>query len=416
MLRRTRHARGVALVACVATVGWATVGCSVNHVADPTPSSTPSPSDPVSWKDGVPVVPGYDVGEIPPVPMFSFPANLNALIALGTSKIDLSSVTMAYPGVTVTAADCAQHDTQSAAGESGTITWLQGADGNLVYTSGDVSVSIGADHRSGSYVDSTRMYSNKGDGTGYYKDKSVEAGIALDGTIYSGMVNFSDGSSVYNDGEGGGSYFSKSTTAAIGRGITAGYSYAPGEHDINIYKGGKGVYEDANIQVVNKGDGTGYVKLKSTGKTYVTKVAPLPPVVPVTPLPPLDPGTSAKFCGVSLHMDAALLFDFGSAQVRPDAQAMLDVAAKALTTNHVPKAVIEGHTDGRGNATQNQTLSEQRAQAVVDILQGDGVTTSLKAKGYGSTRPVAPEVTSTGADDPAGRQLNRRVEIFIPTF
>ena len=61
-------------------------------------------------------------------------------------------------------------------------------------------------------------------------------------------------------------------------------------------------------------------------------------------------------------------------------------------------------------------LSEQRAQAVVEALKANGVSTSLDATGFGETRPVAPNENSDGSDNPAGRQLNRRVEIFIPVF
>ena len=50
---------------------------------------------------------------------------------------------------------------------------------------------------------------------------------------------------------------------------------------------------------------------------------------------------------------------------------------------------------------------------MVAALQKAGVSTGLTAEGYGESRPVAANEID-GKDNPAGRQLNRRVEIFIP--
>lgn len=49
----------------------------------------------------------------------------------------------------------------------------------------------------------------------------------------------------------------------------------------------------------------------------------------------------------------------------------------------------------------------------MDWLAGHGVSSPPTAQGFGETRPIAPE-TVDGHDDPAGRQLNRRVEFFLP--
>ncbi|MBO7572106.1 MAG: OmpA family protein [Bacteroidales bacterium] len=76
------------------------------------------------------------------------------------------------------------------------------------------------------------------------------------------------------------------------------------------------------------------------------------------------------------------------------------IKAKNLTVE------IAGHTDNVGDDDMNQTLSEQRAQAVKDFLVGEGCNPEkLKTIGYGSTRPVASNKTEEG------RKLNRRVEL-----
>jgi len=69
---------------------------------------------------------------------------------------------------------------------------------------------------------------------------------------------------------------------------------------------------------------------------------------------------------------------------------------------------IEGHTDAEGADERNQPLSERRAQSVVDFLIKAGVPTErMKAVGYGSSRPVAPNDTS------ANRARNRRIEFTV---
>lgn len=75
---------------------------------------------------------------------------------------------------------------------------------------------------------------------------------------------------------------------------------------------------------------------------------------------------------------------------------------------------IRGHTDAKGSDDYNQGLSERRARSVVDALRQRGVGQQASARGYGESQPVAPNELR-GQDNPAGRQLNRRVEIFVRT-
>lgn len=75
-----------------------------------------------------------------------------------------------------------------------------------------------------------------------------------------------------------------------------------------------------------------------------------------------------------------------------------------------PGMTIEvlGHTDNQGGVAYNQSLSERRAQAVVQYLADRGVEPSrIRATGRGEHNPVARNDTAEG------RQRNRRVEFFI---
>ena len=71
------------------------------------------------------------------------------------------------------------------------------------------------------------------------------------------------------------------------------------------------------------------------------------------------------------------------------------------------RLLIEGHTDDVGDAAANLALSARRAEAVRQYLlatYGIGAT-RLEARGFGATRPAAPNATAVG------RQTNRRVEL-----
>jgi len=99
-----------------------------------------------------------------------------------------------------------------------------------------------------------------------------------------------------------------------------------------------------------------------------------------------------------------ILFDTDSDRLKPESTAVLDElvavakAEKSLT--------IEGHTDNTGTPAHNQTLSEQRAAAVVKYLVAHGVAAArLTTKGFGATVPVSTNDTALG------RSQNRRVEI-----
>jgi outer membrane protein OmpA-like peptidoglycan-associated protein len=88
-----------------------------------------------------------------------------------------------------------------------------------------------------------------------------------------------------------------------------------------------------------------------------------------------------------------------------------------LTENPNMRIEIGGHTDSKGSNELNRKLSEARAQSVVDYLVGKGIDTArLEAKGYGASRPIAPNTNPDGSDNPEGRQKNRRTEFRILNY
>ncbi|MCP4006375.1 MAG: OmpA family protein [bacterium] len=101
-------------------------------------------------------------------------------------------------------------------------------------------------------------------------------------------------------------------------------------------------------------------------------------------------------------------FAFDRADIRPDAQVILDAAAEVLSENPGVRVQIAGHTDSVGTEAYNQGLSERRAKSVQRYLVGKGISSGrLSSVGSGEANPVA----SNSTDD--GRAQNRRVELNI---
>ena len=120
--------------------------------------------------------------------------------------------------------------------------------------------------------------------------------------------------------------------------------------------------------------------------------------------------------GTVITLEDGVLFDFGKSDIRPEAAQTLKSLAGVLNNAKVPTAHIYGHTDSISDEAFNLQLSQERADAVSAELKKDGVSAILDATGYGESKPVAPNENADGSDNPAGRALNRRVEIFIPAF
>lgn len=128
-----------------------------------------------------------------------------------------------------------------------------------------------------------------------------------------------------------------------------------------------------------------------------------------------DLGAQVSDTEIRIEMSADVLFDFDKANIKPAAEPAL--ANVATVVKGYPRAAvkIEGHTDAKGSDAYNQKLSERRAKAVQDWLKKlEGLKgVRFSTQGFGAKKPVAPNTKPNGADDPEGRQKNRRVEIIV---
>jgi outer membrane protein OmpA-like peptidoglycan-associated protein len=102
-------------------------------------------------------------------------------------------------------------------------------------------------------------------------------------------------------------------------------------------------------------------------------------------------------------------FDTAKATIKKVSDPLLDEVAGVLKEHsEIKKIEVQGHTDNKGLAAQNKTLSQARADAVMKALVKRGIEAKrLTAKGYGQDKPVATN------DTDEGRQKNRRVQFAI---
>jgi len=115
-----------------------------------------------------------------------------------------------------------------------------------------------------------------------------------------------------------------------------------------------------------------------------------------------------------IDLAADVLFDFDKADLLPKAEETLQKAAGLIQQRNAKGVIrIEGHTDAKGSDAYNQKLSERRAGAVKRWFESHGLREHFSTAGFGGKKPVAPNTKPDGADDPAGRAKNRRVEIVV---
>ena len=109
-----------------------------------------------------------------------------------------------------------------------------------------------------------------------------------------------------------------------------------------------------------------------------------------------------------IELKERIYFAWDQAVILDASFPVLDEVAQALKDNKGFRVQVEGHASSEGGDDHNQTLSEKRAEAVLDYLAAHGIKVErLKSRGFGSSVPADTNTTL------AGRENNRRVEFVV---
>lgn len=103
-----------------------------------------------------------------------------------------------------------------------------------------------------------------------------------------------------------------------------------------------------------------------------------------------------------------IYFSFDKYDIKPEYKELIKEVSSVLKQN--PQIVLDiiGNTDSKGSSPYNIWLSKKRAEAVKkEFIKNSVFSGRLKIKYYGENRPIASN------NNPAGRALNRRVELKI---
>jgi outer membrane protein OmpA-like peptidoglycan-associated protein len=158
---------------------------------------------------------------------------------------------------------------------------------------------------------------------------------------------------------------------------------------------------DIHLNLIKDGTETWVLVKTSSGDSYsLTIVEKKGMAQDITASVMLDTLNKQGFMALYIN------FDTNKATIKPDSKPIIDQIIVLLRDNPSLKVSVEGHTDSTGNPAKNKTLSQDRAQSVVNALVSAGIDKKrLSAVGWGQEKPVADNRT----DD--GKAKNRRVEI-----
>ncbi|PHI08522.1 OmpA family protein [Fusobacterium polymorphum] len=349
------------------------------------------------------LVPGYALGEIPPItapemPDLSVKENPNAKITL-----DMTKKISAVPGISVTPVKV---ENSNIVGGDYSMQIGQNGDGQFT----DKNRSVQTDGKgAGQYTDENVTIQRNEDGSGQYTNKVTGVTLQVDAQgegqylDEKNKISFqigADGTGVYKDEN-------NDTTITIGKNNS---TYTQGNITIENNGDGSGTYNDKDKDLLIKNDGKGKAIITLKGKSTEVEAKPLEKPEKFPKLKMVPPVPSIEANSLLITLDSGILFDVDKYDLRPEAEEVLKNLAIVLKEADIKVFEVDGHTDSDAGDKHNQVLSENRANAVKNFLTSQGITAEIRIKGYGKTRPIASN------DTPEGKQKNRRVEIVIPTI
>ena len=177
------------------------------------------------------------------------------------------------------------------------------------------------------------------------------------------------------------------------------------------------VYENENYELMGEKQG------KDAGDYYVTRLeySTIGRSIPQEELTQLV--TDVTF-DTLMYLDKIIIdkaivleniyYEFAKWDITPEAAQELDKLIDILIDNPEISIELSSHTDSVDTEAYNMRLSQRRAESAVNYIIQAGIDpTRIIAKGYGESRPIAPNTNPDGTDNPEGRAKNRRTEFKV---
>jgi outer membrane protein OmpA-like peptidoglycan-associated protein len=204
--------------------------------------------------------------------------------------------------------------------------------------------------------------------------------------------------------------FDKQTDVQLAGGIGAELSFAErwfARADLDFYDRD---HYYAGLSIGLRWGGAGTVPAPAAAERAQPEPAPVAATPEPAPAPPPPPPPPEPVCEPVTTVLKGVQFESNSDVLTSASRAVLNEVVQRMRESPGDSAEIQAHTDSSGADTYNYELSNRRARSVEDYLSGEAISRArLSSRGYGETNPVADNAT------PAGRALNRRVEIVWTT-
>lgn len=348
-------------------------------------------------------VPGYTLGEIPPIPVPTIPnlsVSENPAAKITVERVKkISSV----PGITITPVKI---ENDSIVGGNYTMQIGKNGEGQL----SDKNKTVQTDgNGAGQYIDEKVTIQRDEDGSGQYINNVTGVTLQVDANGAGQYVDEKNKLSFQVNEDGTGMYKDENSGITI---IINENNATYNSVDVSIENNGNGSgrYNDKSKNLIIENNGKGKATITYKGKTVEVDAKPLEKPQRFSKLQMVPPVPSIEANSILITFDAGVLFDVDKYNIRPDAEGILKNLVTVLKETDVKSFEIDGHTDSDASDEHNQVLSENRANSVKNFLVSQGITAQISTNGYGEKRPVATN------DTPEGKQKNRRVEIIIPAI
>jgi outer membrane protein OmpA-like peptidoglycan-associated protein len=177
------------------------------------------------------------------------------------------------------------------------------------------------------------------------------------------------------------------------------------------------VYENENYELMAEKKGADALEYYVTRLNYTTIGKSIPQEELVDLITEVTFDTVMYLDKIIVNKSIVLeniYYEFAKWDITPVAAQELDKLVDILIDNPEISIELSSHTDSVDTEAYNIRLSQRRAESAVNYIIQAGISPDrIVAKGYGETRPIAPNTNPDGSDNPEGRAKNRRTEFKV---